>query len=187
MLIIFSVNDQKVTHDLNKSLVAGSVGVVKAVFRFDSSWDELSKVIVFSNSACDKPAPVRYVEDAIPIPAQVLRPGKLYVSCIGFGEGSTRKTTQAWDVQQAITVQKCGAMGGCDLLRNMVQVPEAQVASDDEFVSMMRDVFGDDYGSSDGTGGSGIGSDEIATDEEVQEMFAEVFGAEGQGPDPQKT
>lgn len=119
MLIIFSVKDQKVTHDLKTPLVAGSVGVVKAVFQFDSSWDELSKVIVFSNSACDKPAPVRYVEDAIPIPPQVLSPGKLYVSCIGFAEG-VRKTTQAWDVQQAITVQKCGAMGGCDILRNMV-------------------------------------------------------------------
>lgn len=180
MLIIFSVNDQKVTHDLSKPLVAGSVGMVKAVFRFDSSWDELSKVVVFSNSACDKPAPVRYVEDAIPVPAQVLKPGKLYVSCIGFGEGSTRKTTQAWDVQQAITVQKCGAMGGCDLLRSMVQVPESRVASDKDFVSMMTEVFGDEYKPGEGIDVPAAGS-EVATDEEVREMFAEVFGAEGQG------
>lgn len=185
MLIIFSVKDQKVTHDLKTPLVAGSVGVVKAVFQFDSSWDELSKVIVFSNSACDKPAPVRYVEDAIPIPPQALSPGKLYVSCIGFAEG-VRKTTQAWDVQQAITVQKCGAMGGCDILRNMVQVPQDKVASDGDFISMMTEVFGDSYKPGEDLEDPSAGAG-VATDEEVQEMFAEVFGAEGQGSDAQKT
>lgn len=38
MLIIFTVNDQKVTHDLGqRTLVAGSSGVVKAAFTFDNS------------------------------------------------------------------------------------------------------------------------------------------------------
>lgn len=51
MLIIFTVKDQKVTHDLGKrTLVAESVGVVQAAFTFDNSWDGLDKVIVFSNS-----------------------------------------------------------------------------------------------------------------------------------------
>lgn len=51
MLIIFTVNDQKVTHDLGqRTLVAGSSGVVKAAFTFDSSWDGLDIVAVFSNS-----------------------------------------------------------------------------------------------------------------------------------------
>ena len=40
MLIIFSVNDQKITHDLKGQLVAGSVDIVQAAFKFDSSWDE---------------------------------------------------------------------------------------------------------------------------------------------------
>jgi len=31
MLIIFSVNDQKITHDLKGQLVAGSVDIVQAV------------------------------------------------------------------------------------------------------------------------------------------------------------
>ena len=51
MLIIFTVNDQKVTHDLGqRTLVAGSSGVVKAAFTFDNSWDGLDVVAVFSNS-----------------------------------------------------------------------------------------------------------------------------------------
>ena len=45
MLIIFTVNDQKVTHDLGqRTLVAGSSGVVKAAFTFDNSWDGLDSV-----------------------------------------------------------------------------------------------------------------------------------------------
>jgi len=51
VLIIFTVNDQKVTHDLGqRTLVAGSSGVVKAAFTFDNSWDGLDVVVVFSNS-----------------------------------------------------------------------------------------------------------------------------------------
>lgn len=51
MLIIFTVNDQKVTHDLGqRTLVAGSSGVVQAAFTFDNSWDGLDVVVVFSNS-----------------------------------------------------------------------------------------------------------------------------------------
>ena len=52
MLIIFSVNDQKITHDLKGQLVAGSVDIVQAAFKFDSSWDELDKIVVFTSSAC---------------------------------------------------------------------------------------------------------------------------------------
>ena len=45
MLIIFTVNDQKVTHDLGqRTLVAGSSGMVKAAFTFDNSWDGLDVV-----------------------------------------------------------------------------------------------------------------------------------------------
>ncbi len=55
MLIIFSVNDQKITHDLKGQLVAGSVDIVQAAFKFDSSWDELDKIVVFTSSACPKP------------------------------------------------------------------------------------------------------------------------------------
>lgn len=54
MLIIFSVNDQKITHDLKGQLVAGSVDIVQAAFKFDSSWDELDKIVVFTSSACPK-------------------------------------------------------------------------------------------------------------------------------------
>ena len=46
MLIIFTVNDQKVTHDLGqRTLVAGSSGVAKAAFTFDNSWDGLDVVV----------------------------------------------------------------------------------------------------------------------------------------------
>lgn len=108
MLIIFSVNDQKITHDLKGQLVAGSVDIVQAAFKFDSSWDELDKIVVFTSSACPKPVPVQFADEAFYIPKDVLKPGKLYVSVVGFGLDGRKKTTQKWDIMQAITVQKCG-------------------------------------------------------------------------------
>jgi hypothetical protein len=105
VLIIFTVNDQKVTHDLGqRTLVAGSSGVVKAAFTFDNSWDGLDVVVVFSNSGkkCNN-KPIKYDGVPIDIPPEVLIAGKLYVSVIGFGDSGTRKTTQKWDVQQAIS------------------------------------------------------------------------------------
>lgn len=72
MLIIFSVNDQKITHDLKGQLVAGSVDIVQAAFKFDSSWDELDKIVVFTSSACPKPVPVQFADEAFYIP--VLHP-----------------------------------------------------------------------------------------------------------------
>lgn len=68
MLIIFSVNDQKITHDLKGQLVAGSVDIVQAAFKFDSSWDELDKIVVFTSSACPKPVPVQFADEAFYIP-----------------------------------------------------------------------------------------------------------------------
>lgn len=115
MLIIFSVNDQKITHDLKGQLVAGSVDIVQAAFKFDSSWDELDKIVVFTSSACPKPVPVQFADEAFYIPKDVLKPGKLYVSVVGFGLDGRKKTTQKWDIMQAITVQKCGDGGDCDL------------------------------------------------------------------------
>lgn len=111
MLIIFSVNDQKITHDLKGQLVAGSVDIVQAAFKFDSSWDELDKIVVFTSSACPKPVPVQFADEAFYIPKDVLKPGKLYVSVVGFGLDGRKKTTQKWDIMQAITVQKCGDGG----------------------------------------------------------------------------
>lgn len=72
MLIIFSVNDQKITHDLKGQLVAGSVDIVQAAFKFDSSWDELDKIVVFTSSACPKPVPVQFADEAFYIPKDVL-------------------------------------------------------------------------------------------------------------------
>ena len=119
MLIIFSVNDQKITHDLKGQLVAGSVDIVQAAFKFDSSWDELDKIVVFTSSACPKPVPVQFADEAFYIPKDVLKPGKLYVSVVGFGLDGRKKTTQKWDIMQAITVQKCGDGGDCDLVPNI--------------------------------------------------------------------
>lgn len=189
MLITFTVTDQKITHDLTQSLVAGSSGIVKALFNFDETWDELNKVVVFSNSSCSKPYPVKYEGEQIDIPACILQAGKLYVSCVGFGDTATRKTTQAWDIQQAITVQKCGDMGSCELLRNLVQatgsngVDEDSVATDDEVAEMLAGVFGtsgtgsgDDSGSTD-SGSTTVDDEEVATDDEVATMLAAVFNS----------
>ena len=92
-------------------------------------------MVVFSNSGkkCNN-KPIKYDGVPIDIPPEVLIAGKLYVSVIGFGDSGTRKTTQKWDVQQAISVHPCGALGSLDILRNMAQgsVPEENVATDEE-------------------------------------------------------
>lgn len=167
MLITFTVQDQKIKHDLGKkSLVAGSSGVVQAKFIFDDSWEGLDKVVVFTNtnSTCGDIKPVLYDSEPINIPEQALKPGKLYCSVVGFGEEDTRKTTQKWDIQQAITVQKCGAMGCTDLLRGIAQggVSPDKIATDEEVEEMYEEVFGDEG--------------PIATDEEVEEVLDDVFG-----------
>lgn len=177
MVITFSVNGQKITHDLKGSLVAGSVGVVKAAFEFDKTWCCLDTIAVFKNSQSCKPVPVKYYPGTqINVPESVLVPGKLYVSVVGFGQNGTRKTTQAWDIQQALTVTKCGALGGCDLLRNMVQVPDAVVATDEEYDEMMGEIFPDWNKSEPEPLPDGA---VVATDEEAEEMFNEVFGTNG--------
>ena len=47
-------------------------------------------------------------------------------------------------LSDVITVQPCGELGGCDLLRNMAQgsVPDENVATDPEVETMLDDVFG---------------------------------------------
>lgn len=184
MLIIFTVKDQKVTHDLGKrTLVAGSEGIVQAAFSFDSSWDGFDIVVVFSSSGskCKGGKPVRYGGEPIDIPPEVLVAGKLYVSVIGFGTSDRRKTTQKWDIQQAINVQPCGALGGCDLLRNMAQgsVPDERVATDPEVKDMLDDVFGEGGSGEkpdDPAGGGTVDDANVATGEEVHQMLDGVFG-----------
>ena len=176
MLIIFTVNDQKVTHDLGqRTLVAGSSGVVKAAFTFDNSWDGLDVVVVFSNSGkeCNN-KPIKYDGVPIDIPPEVLIAGKLYVSVIGFGDSGTRKTTQKWDVQQAISVHPCGALGSLDILRNMAQgsVPEENVATDEEVKQMLTEVFGSEEAPDEPDDETPVVDDEdVATDEEVIQML----------------
>ena len=177
MLIIFTVKDQKITHDLEGSLVSDSCGIVQGAFKFDSSWDDFTKVIVFSNSKCKKPIPVEYKGKAVDIPLDALKPGKLYVSVVGFGDGNQKKTTRKWDIMQAITVQQCGDMGDCDLLRSMVTVPDSKVATDEEVEDMFDDVF--EEPEVPGT----VGDEMVTTDEEFQEMFDEVFNAKGPAED----
>lgn len=162
MLIIFSVNDQKITHDLKGQLVAGSVDIVQAAFKFDSSWDELDKIVVFTSSACPKPVPVQFADEAFYIPKDVLKPGKLYVSVVGFGLDGRKKTTQKWDIMQAITVQKCGDGGDCDLLRYLAQgqVADGKVAKDEEVEDMLDNVFGKSDTPKPDPGGSDSGDKE---------------------------
>lgn len=178
MLIIFSVNDQKITHDLKGQLVAGSVDIVQAAFKFDSSWNELDKIVVFTSSACPKPVPVQFADEAFYIPKDVLKPGKLYVSVVGFGLNGQKKTTQKWDIMQAITVQRCGDGGDCDLLRYMAQgqVSDGNVAKDEEVGDMLDKVFGKsdapkpDPGGSD-SGDKNVSEDDVATDKDVADIY----------------
>lgn len=190
MLITFTVKDQKVTHDLGKrTLVAGSKGEVQAAFTFDSSWDGYDVVVVFTNSSakCKGTKPTKHEGGPFDIPPEALVAGKLYVSVIGFGENGKRKTTMKWDIQQAITVQPCGALGGCDLLRNLAQdggnVSEDNVATDEEVETMLDDVFGEvvEGGSGESpdspeSGSGTVDEDDVATDAEVHQMLESVFG-----------
>lgn len=96
MLIIFSVNDQKITHDLKGQLVAGSVDIVQAAFKFDSSWDELDKIVVFTSSACPKPAPVQFADEAFYIPKDmVVKSGSVVTNPTGQPKGTYIKLVLA--------------------------------------------------------------------------------------------
>lgn len=184
MLITFTVKDQKITHDLKQSLVAGSVGIVKARFAFDDSWLGMDKVLVFSSSSCPRrPSPIRWDDKDVSVPSEALLPGKMFVSVVGFGPNGARKTTQAWDIQQAITVTKCGLGGSWELLRNMVQVPDDKVANDDDFGDMMNEVFGDYTPEPSDPPTPEVSEKYVATDEEVQMMFDEIFGSNGPAPE----
>ena len=96
MLIIFSVNDQKITHDLKGQLVAGSVDIVQAAFKFDSSWDELDKIVVFTSSACPKPVPVQFADEAFYIPKDmVVKSGSVVTNPAGQPKGTYIKLVLA--------------------------------------------------------------------------------------------
>ena len=179
MKIVFSVKDQKITHDLQDTLVAGSSGVVLADFLFDETWSDLDVVIVFTNSSICKPYPVEYTGDLVEVPSSVLAPGKFYVSCIGYGENGYRKTTRAWDIQQAITVSKCGALGDCDLLRPASKkVSDDDIASDKEIQDMLDQVFGKADTPEPPQPDAPAGDEDIATDDEVKDMLELVFGGD---------
>lgn len=191
MLVIFTVNGQKVTHDIeNNQLVGGSSGVVQAAFTFDKSWKEYEIVVVFSNSNQPRKTikPLKYEGEAISIPEEALVPGKLYVSVIGFGLNKTRKTTQKWDIQQAITVQEFGELGDCELLRSLAHdgdklVDESDIAKDEDVEKMLDGVFGDEEGSPDSADTEegvvpSIPETEVATNDEVKAMLDRVLGAD---------
>lgn len=96
MLIVFSVNDQKITHDLKGQLVAGSVDIVQAAFKFDSSWDELDKIVVFTSSACPKPVPVQFADEAFYIPKDmVVKSGSVVTNPAGQPKGTYIKLVLA--------------------------------------------------------------------------------------------
>ena len=187
MLSTFTVTGQKVTHDLgSRTLVAGSSGEVQASFDFDDSWEGYDAIIVFTNSnqQCGSVQPIKYEGEAFYIPDKALKAGKLFVSVIGFAGEGKRKTTLKWDIQQAITVQECGAMGNCDLLRSMAQsstgeVSDKDVASDEEVNKMLEEVFGGEVQLPDNPEPT-VSEEDIASDEDVSAMLDEVFGNQSQ-------
>lgn len=190
MLIRFRVCKQKVMHDLREPLIANSYGVVQGYFELDRTWNDLDVVAVFKNSSVDRPEPVRLSDTAFNIPAEVLKPGKLYVTVIGFGKGDSKRTTQQWDIQQAITISKSGALSDCRFLRDFARgssPSEDEIATDKEVEDMLDEVFPKDDGTANppkedepetpGTEtGPAVSEDDVATDEEVQDMLDEIFG-----------
>ena len=191
MLIVFTVNGQKVTHDLdNNQIVGGSSGVVQAAFTFDKSWKEYEVVVVFSNSNQPRRTiqPLKYEGEALTIPDDSLCPGKLYVSVIGFGLNNSRKTTQKWDIQQAITVQEFGELGDCELLRSLAHdgdklVDESDIAQNEQVEEMLDRVFGNNGETSDGTDSEeefvpSIPETKVATNSEIEEMLDRIFDSE---------
>lgn len=87
------------------------------------------------------------------------------------------------DIVQAITVQKCGDGGDCDLLRYLAQgqVADGKVAKDEEVEDMLDTVFGKPEAPKPDPGGSdsndkNVSEDDIATDKDVADMLNKVFG-----------
>lgn len=195
MYITFTVNEQKISHDAaGKTIVAGSSGEVKAKFVFDSAWELFEIVVVFYNNNMKKRdiKPIRYSGEPVNVPDDALVAGKLYVSIIGFSLNGSRKTTQKWDMTQAITIQECGVLGCSDILRSFATenkrlINDDDIATDQENREMIDEVFGpkpDDE--NDGNGDNPSEEDGykpleipeaiVATDDENRELIESIFG-----------
>ncbi len=199
MCITFTVNDTKIVHDAgSQTIVAGSSGEVKAKFSFDSSWELFDIVIIFSNNNMKKRdiKPIRYSGEPVNIPDDALVAGKLYVSVVGFSINGKRKTTQKWDMTQAITIQECGLLGCSDILRgfateNKRMVSDEDIATDQQNKEMIEEVFGvkpeedsngDSHEPSEGGEYKPLEPFDVvvATDDENRELIESVFGPKEQ-------
>lgn len=195
MYITFNVNDTTISHDVGgKTIVAGSSGEVKAKFIFDSTWETFEIVVVFSNNNMKKRdvKPIRYSGEPVIIPDDALVAGKLYVSVIGFSLNGNRKTTQKWDMTQAITIQECGALGCSDILRSFATenkrlVKDEDIATNQENRDMINEVFGpkpdgegeedpDNPSVDDGYKPIELPEAIVATDDENRELIESIFG-----------
>lgn len=145
MLIIFSVNDQKITHDLKGQLVAGSVDIVQAAFKFDSSWDELDKIVVFTSSACPKPVPVQFADEAFYIPKDVVvKSGSVVTNPTGQPKGTYIKLVLANATNDTLYIDVGGLIeyvtsGSAEVDLTSYATRESVAKADDDLIKGIYD------------------------------------------------
>ena len=95
-LLNLFVKEQTITYDLQRPLVADSVGQAFVEFEFDEEWNGLTCTANFENSATEKPISVLLTGGQVEIPPEVLVPGYLQISVVGMAaEGEKQVPTAA--------------------------------------------------------------------------------------------
>ena len=92
------IRNQQITTEKTRCIVANSVNFVSAVCSFDEEWQGCAKHVVFTNGDISKTVTVSDGEK-FAVPYEVLVPGRLEISAVGYGEkGEMRITTRKMQI-----------------------------------------------------------------------------------------
>ena len=110
MKIEIQIKNQQIITKKTRCIVANSVNFITGVCVFDEEWDGLVKHIIFTNGTVSKELGITQNVEFI-VPYEVLVPGKLEISVVGYGEnGEKRLTTKK--MSMSLLVCESGAVAG---------------------------------------------------------------------------
>lgn len=110
MKIEIQIKNQQIITKKTRCIVANSVNFITGVCVFDEEWDGLVKHIIFTNGTVSKELGITQNVEFI-VPYEVLVPGKLEISVVGYGEnGEKRLTTKK--MSMPLLVCESGAVAG---------------------------------------------------------------------------
>lgn len=93
-MINITIKKQHIIIEKTRHIIANSINFVTATCTFDEEWNGFTKQLVFTNGDISKTLPVTD-GDIFTVPYEVLIPGKLEISAVGYGShGEVRITTK---------------------------------------------------------------------------------------------